>query len=195
MSKQLLIESMNQQNFLPREDLIALWTGETSLGETDDFVYGAFVDDTGLICGLGDGPLVSLRSDDPRALETDSQFYELCGRDISLVFIDWIRQDLGWEEICELWDVWTTQGMIANCGPVAVSWDLRDRWGWPGWIAFHGAFDGAPLTTVGKEEKFVEPRSLLARARLRRPSSDLPQIPFTLENLKDPHFAWPEGVA
>jgi len=149
------------------------------------------------------------RADDVRHLEFGAETEAFLGTD-TVVFLDWAHQSFSWEEIFDLWDAWESQGMVVDCGSVGVPWSLAHRWEAPGWVAFRGNFDGAPLATqvrlrpeTNANRASKEPDSFLARAqKLRNLSSDssteeleeLPMLPFTLASLENPTHAWPQGA-
>ena len=202
------------------QSAVARWTETPLKGLWEpEPAYGAFVDDQGHIVSGQQTARAFLRSDDPRHLQMDAraQGWPLS---TNVVFLDWGRQSLSWEEIFDLWEAWDTQSMVVDCGAVSMPWFLGSRWDTPGWIAFAEGFDGAPLTTIGQEipESSVEKDaaiehqekagSFLARARMLRGESTtspsrsldeaeavLPVLPFTLDSLKDPQHVWPRGVA
>ena len=193
-----------------RRGLIAQW-GETDGAEGWEQApdYGTFVDDTGMVVPGIRPARVTLATDDPRNIELTDELKEGLGPGATVVFLDWGRQPLAWEEVFDLWDAWDSQQMIQDFGIVGVPWRLADRWVAPGWVVFREGFDGAPLTTVVRSspraEKSVEPSgilgtktSFLARARELRGEdgvTELPMLPFTLESLEDPNHLWPQGVA
>lgn len=224
MALQRLLDLISREGTEPRRDFLARWTDTPEGIDGGEPDYGFFVDDRGrVVSGLSD-PLVSLDEDDPRLIEADAGLAAGLPEGARLVFLDWGRQPLSWEEIFELWEVWSSQGMVVSCGSVAVAWSLANRWVCPGWIAFRDGFDGSPLATVQVGENADDPldlrggepstaadpvpESFLARARrLRgnppksalpgaaREGERLPMLPFTLSSLKDPGHVWPVGAA
>lgn len=185
----------------PQREALSRWT-ETPEDQPWDPEpeYGAFVDEGGRVV-TGSAPARAfLEDDDPTHLELAPQ----TGRALAnatVVFLDWGRQSLTWEEVFELWAAWESQDMIVDCGAVSVSWSLSQRWIAPGWVAFRGEFDGSPLATIALTTP--EPPSFLAKARqLRALESEavplegpLPLLPFTLDDLNDPGRTWPQGIA
>ena len=204
MSVHRLFSMMPPELAETRRPVVARWTETPPHGDWEaEPGYGAFVDEEGWVIQGCSRPRAFLASTDPRDLVLEpSQAPE--GVERTVVFLDWGRQPLTWEEVFDLWEVWEFQNMIADCGSVAVPWQLSDRWTAPGWVAFRGDFDGSPLAVVPQRvaETKPEPLSFLARARkLREEASsapaeaELPVLPFTLEALKDPDHAWPSGAA
>jgi hypothetical protein len=206
-----LLALISQEGVEPRWDYLSRWTETPSAGWEPEPVYGRFVDDAGRVNSGKDEVVVSLSSDDPRYLAVDPVLEAGLPDGASVVFLDWGRQPLGWEEIFGLWEAWDAQDMVVGCGTVGVPWGLADRWLAPGWVAFRDGFDGAPLTTIPRKDPQAvpdavtaaepeAPTSFLARARQLRgdPAStqaSLPMLPFTLESLNDPGHPWPVGVA
>lgn len=192
----------------PRAELLARWT-DSLPGDTrePEPLYGTFVDDEGWVLVGDRRPRAFLATDDPRDLRLVSgPSTGLEGLHVG--FVDWGRQPVSWDEIFDLWEAWESQGMVADCGAVAVAWSVVHRWSVPGWVAFREAFDGAPLSFVfpGKTAPTpaahsAVPSSFLARAEEIRGGKDapgtpeLPMIPFTLDALNDDHHVWPAGVA
>jgi len=199
--------------------VVARWTDtpETGLEEAEP-AYGAFVDDQGRVVPGTRPARAFLETDDPRFLLLAPEIERSLRSGSVVVFLDWGRQNLSWEEIFDLWEAWTSQGMVVDCGAVSVKWSASSHWVAPSWVAFADGFDGSPLSTmirvVAQTERPkveassapVPSTSFLARALKIRGEGDssnetldegdgLPMIPFTLTSLKDPHFAWPKGVA
>lgn len=193
----------------------AIWSRWCDLGadalEGSVPSYGAFVDDRGLVVSGTEAPRAWLTHDDPGKMELEPALLRRL-EGSTIVWLDWGRQHLSWEEIFELWEAWESQGMIADCGAVAVLWQSHGRWLAPGWVAFRDGFSGEPLSTItlsSRTEAAVEtsvprPESFMARAlklrgeepvRVVGSGERLPMIPFTLSALSDPGFAWPQGVA
>ena len=205
-----------------RRSVVARWTDTPETGDWEpEPNYGAFVDDHGLVVSGVVPARAFLESDDPRNLELAPGTERTLG-EAQVYFLDWGRQPLSWEEIFDLWEAWDSQGMIAGCGSVSVPWALATRWTAPGWVAFRDGFDGAPLAVTARQGGDAAPRvsprpesipeapavpagsSFLARAERLRSMAvpdrtldepELPQIPFTIESLKDPRHAWPAGLA
>ena len=191
-----------------RRPVLARWTETPISGAWEpEPTYGAFVDEEVRVVTGNRPARAFLESDDPRHLQL-AQGVEWALASATVVFVDWGRQSLAWEEIFDLWEAWEGQGMIADCGAVAVAWGLSNRWVAPGWVAFRDGFDGAPLAVtergVSPTEAAVQPAggSFLARAlKLRGEEQSavslegvLPMLPFTLNSLQDPHHTWPVGV-
>jgi hypothetical protein len=191
-----------------RRPVVARWTETPVSGTWDpEPAYGAFVDEDVRVVSGNRPARAFLESDDPRHLQL-AQGVEWALTGAGVYFLDWGRQPLAWEEIFDLWDAWDSQGMIADCGTVAVAWSLAGRWIAPGWVAFRDGFDGAPLAVtergVPAAETVSQPASssFLARALKLRGEEQpavstagvLPMLPFTLESLHDPHHPWPVGV-
>jgi len=184
----------------PQREALCRWT-ETPENQPWDSEpeYGAFVDDSGKVV-TGSVPARAFLEDaDPTQMELAPQTARAL-TNATVVFLDWGRQSLTWEEIFELWTAWESQEMVADCGAVSVPWSLSQRWIAPGWVAFRGDFDGSPLSTIVR--KTPEPLSFLAKARQLRaleaeaapPEGPLPLLPFTLDDLKDPGRTWPQGT-
>lgn len=201
MALNRLLSLITDSGARPQPEVLSRWTETPEVNIWDaEPAYGAFVDDAGrVVCGSAPARAF-LEDDDPTKMELAPSL-ERALSPVRVVFLDWGRQSLGWEEVFELWAAWETQGMVADCGMVAVSWSLAQRWIAPGWVAFRGDFDGAPLSTVTCKK--MEAPSFLARARQLReleviPISDdapLPLLPFTLDDLGNPGRAWPQGIA
>jgi hypothetical protein len=195
--------------------VVARWTETPEVGDWDpEPEYGAFVDERGRVVSGNKPARAFLETDDPRHLILAAETERLVGENVLVVFLDWGRQSLEWEEIFDLWEAWDSQGMIVDCGLVSVPWSATSRWTAPGWVAFADGFDGAPLATVARV--FSEPEqpsvaaepvstSFLARAKKLKEQGDssafdapsgesLPMLPFTLDNLRDSSFVWPQNV-
>lgn len=205
MALDRLLSLIATQGAEPRLEALSRWTevpaGTEWEAQPD---YGAFVDENGRVVAGTAPTRAFLESSDPSTLELlPSLARSLEGS--TVVFLDWGRQDLAWEEIFELWRTWEEQDQIVDCGAVGVPWEPQSRWVSPGWIAFRGDFDGAPLRTTVRSRP--EPLSFLARARQLRqnalPEQEmdqdegelLPMLPFTLDDLNDGRKSWPQGVA
>lgn len=200
-----------------RRSVVARWTETPEDGKwIPEPDYGAFVDEKGRVVSGNRPARAFLETDDPRHLVLASETERQLKADAAVVFLDWGRQSLTWEEIFDLWEAWESQGMILDCGAVSVSWSASSRWTAPGWVAFADGFDGSPLSTVVRvlpePERASVPSvespstSFLARAKKLRGEADpwapdlpsggsLPMLPFTLASLKDPSYSWPQGVA
>jgi len=188
-----------------RRSVLARWTETPETGEWDaEPSYGAFVDDLGQVMTGSRPSRAFLESDDPGHMELAPEVEQSLG-DATVYFLDWGHQPVSWEEVFDLWEAWEAQGMIADCGSVSVSWALSTRWTAPGWVAFRGTFDGAPLALIARQaaQQSGSP-SFLARALVLKglearqsvfPDGELPMLPFTLQALKDPGHSWPAGVA
>jgi len=194
-----------------RRAVVARWTDTPETGEWDEEPsYGAFVDDQGLVVSGSKPARAFLESDDPRRLELAPEVERALG-EARVWFVDWGSQNVPWPEIFDLWEAWEARGLVVDCGSVSVSWGLVGQWTAPGWVAFRGGFDGAPLTFIPRQTGAPAPdvgvlssgdASFLARAvELKTeplpsvPSQGvLPMLPFTIESLKDPRHLWPVGV-
>jgi hypothetical protein len=211
MALRRLLDRISQEGVAPRFDFLSRWTeteAEAVPGADAELPYGDFVDPEGWVVSGLRPARAFLRNDDIRHLEFGAETASLLAPDVTVVFLDWGRQPLSWEEIFDLWDAWDSQGMVVDCGPVGVPWALAHRWEVPGWIAFRGDFDGAPLATQVRVTDPVpgaapQPESFLARAqRLRGESApaasgaleELPMLPFTLASLENPTHPWPQGA-
>lgn len=204
MALDRLLALIADQGVEPRLDAVSRWTETPAEAVWDpEPEYGAFVDDEGRVV-TGSAPARAfLETDDPSKMELAPQTARDLDDDVTVVFVDWGRQSLSWEEIFELWAIWEAEDRIAGCGAVSVPWSLASRWIAPGWVAFRGELDGAPLSV--SVCRTAEAPSFLARARKLRsgeisaPAAEgeeetLPMLPFTLDDLKDPRRTWPEGV-
>jgi hypothetical protein len=197
MALDRLLALITTQGVEPKKAAIARWTETPELADWEaEPEYGSFVDDEGRIVTGSQPYRAFLESDDASRFRLVPEAERRLGG-CHLVFLDWGRQPLSWEEIFELWAAWDTQGMIVDCGNVGVPWALADRWVAPCWIAFRDGFDGSPLTTVAQTPP--EAPSFLARALELRSTvvsdEELPMLPFTLADLHNPAHAWPAGVA
>jgi len=171
MALNRLLALMENQGAQPKLGTVSRWTETPSdqpwEAEPD---YGFFVDDEVRVV-TGSRPYRAyLESDEPNLLELAPETARTLAPSATVVFLDWGRQSLSWEEIFALWETWEEENRILDCGAVGVPWSLASRWISPGWIAFRESFDGAPLTTVVR--KSSEPLSFLARARQWRNASD-----------------------
>jgi hypothetical protein len=182
--------------------VLSRWTETPGLDSWEpEPEYGSFVDEEGRVVTGSTPARAFLETPNPSDLELAPTTARALGN-TTVVFLDWGRQPLSWEEIFEVWAAWESQDMIVDCGVVGVSWNLAGRWDSPGWIAFRGDFDGSPLSTVAR--KTPEAPSFLARARQLRgleiapPTGNdevaLPMLPFTLDDLNDPVRSWPQAV-
>lgn len=205
MSLQPLLASISPHLVEARRELLGRWTETPPVFDLESS-RAIYVDDRGFVVAGYEQPRAILESDDPRHLSLTAEAEaSLVGSQV--YFLDWSRQTLSWDEIFDLWDAWDSQGMIADCGAVAVPWPLVDRWGTPGWVAFRGDFDGSPLSVIPRISHVPKPvvppavqGSFLARAKSLRGEHDsgterLPMIPFTVASLNDPQQQWPAGVA
>jgi hypothetical protein len=208
MSVNRLLSLIADQGGKPRRAAVSRWTETPESAWDHQPEYGAFVDEEGLVVPGTDPARAVLEADDPRRLELVSSV----PRDGTLVFLDWGRQSLPWNELFALWDKWERQGLVVDCGAVATAWDLEHRWVSPGWVLFRGDFDGNPLETTVIEEvaeaaqpELVPPKakSFLAIAKALRgetvsfkgvPAGNFPMLPFTLSALGDPSHTWPAGL-
>jgi hypothetical protein len=210
MSVNRLLSLIADQGGKPRRAAVSRWTETPENAWDHELEYGAFVDEQGLIVPGTEPARAVLEADDPQRLELASSV----ARDGTLVFVDWGRQSLPWNETFALWEKWERQGIIADCGAVATAWNLDGRWVAPGWILFRGEFDGSPLVTTVVTETEASPdpveldtapkaKSFLAIAKALRgetvsykgvPAGNFPMLPFTLTALKDPGHAWPAGL-
>jgi len=218
MSVNRLLSLIADQGGRPRRAAVARWTEtpETGAWESEP-EYGAFVDDDGLVVPGAEPARAVLRADDPARLELAASVSGDAG---TLVFVDWGRQALPWNELFALWDKWERQGRILDCGAVSTAWSLSSQWVAPGWILFADGFDGSPLTVTrvsGALPAPVEPSatnaelappkapSFLAIAQALRgetvpasyqgvPAGNFPMLPFTLDALRNPSYAWPQGL-
>ena len=217
MALHQLLSMIPQEVAEARRSVVARWTETPEVGNWDpEPAYGSFVDEKGRVVSGNRPARAFLETEDPRYLTLSAEVDRHWGPEVTVVFLDWGRQSVAWDEIFDLWEAWDAQGMVLDCGAVSVLWSSSSRWTAPGWIAFSGGFDGSPLSTVARvvrepeKEKAVtaEPSStsFLARAKKLKGEADpwaldspaggtLPMLPFTLKNLKDPGYRWPEGVA
>lgn len=199
MALNRLLSLISTAGVEPQLGALSRWTEITDPKTWEaEPLYGAFVDDAGLVV-TGSAPCRAfVTSHEPIRIDFAPEALRKLNQ-TTVVFVDWGRQPLGWPEIFELWAIWEEQDKIADCGSVGVPWDLAGRWVSPGWIAFRGDFDGSPLSTV--TQKTPEVLSFLARAQQLRgletttlEDSALPMLPFTVDDLSDPTRSWPEGV-
>lgn len=216
MSVNRLLSLIADQGGKPRRAAVARWTETPSSGSWEpEPVYGAFVDEAGRIVPGSEPARAFLEADDPSRLEVAAAVAGAAG---TLVFVDWGRQNLPWNELFALWDKWDKQGLIVDCGAVSTAWSLNSRWVAPGWILFRDDFDGAPLTTTkvsgalpapsvssadGSEPTSPKVQSFLAIAKALRgetvsfkgvPAGNFPMLPFTLSSLQDSGYSWPAGL-
>lgn len=200
MALERLLTLIKREGIEPDAALLARWT-DGAEGFDPAPSYGAFVDHRGLVV-TGARPRVHLEGGNPRDFVVDDSLEAALPPGTKVVFLDWGSQSLPWSEVFDLWRFWESEGRVVDCGAVAVPWTWADRWVAPGWVAFRGGFDGAPLETVSREVLAFEPEaaahahdgSLLARARRWKEDQGLPQVPFTLESLADPTYPWPQGA-
>ncbi len=216
MSVNRLLSLIADQGGKPRRAAVARWTETPSSGSWEpEPEYGAFVDEDGLIVPGSEPARAFLEADDPSRLEVAAAVTGAAG---TLVFVDWGRQSLPWNELFSLWDKWDKQGLIVDCGAVSTAWSLNSRWVAPGWILFRDDFDGAPLTTIKVSGALPAPatlpagepdlappkaKSFLAIAKALRgetvsfkgvPAGNFPMLPFTLSSLQDSSHSWPAGL-
>jgi hypothetical protein len=216
MSANRLLTLIADQGAKPRRAAVARWTETPEAGNWEpEPEYGAFVDEDGRVVPGTAPARAFLGKDDPARLELASTV----AAEGTLVFVDWGRQSLPWNEVFSLWDKWERQGLIRDCGAVSTAWPLERRWVSPGWILFQGDFDGSPLTTTvvtgtstspeagaaleSAELSAPKEQSFLAIAKALRgekpgylgvPAGNFPMLPFTLEALRNPGHAWPQGL-
>jgi hypothetical protein len=216
MSANRLLSLIADQGGKPKRAAVARWTETPVAGAWEpEPDYGAFVDEHGVTVPGSEPARAVLKADDPSRLELAASLAGTSGR---LVFVDWGRQPLSWNEIFSIWEQWEKQGLIEDCGAVATAWSLNSHWLAPGWILFKEEFDGAPLKTTAvagllpapetpklDDAELAPPKvqSFLAIAKALRgekvsfkgvPAGNFPMIPFTLEALRNPSYAWPQGL-